>query len=123
MARTRWHLAGWERSLCGGLPASPRVGVAEKGFSAYPLDSTRARASRTWRGTGRQGSLRLAEWFGAFSGKPDLAAQVSVWGALDECVAGLRDIVAGGAKFLMLNPVFDELEHLERFASEIAPKL
>jgi hypothetical protein len=26
-------------------------------------------------------------------------------------------------RFLMLNPVFDELEQLERFPSEIAPKL
>src|SRR2546421_466470 len=32
-------------------------------------------------------------------------------------------IVAAGVGFLMLNPVFDELEHLELFASRIAPKL
>jgi hypothetical protein len=31
--------------------------------------------------------------------------------------------VAAGARLVMLNPVFDEMEHLERFAAEIAPKL
>jgi hypothetical protein len=31
--------------------------------------------------------------------------------------------VAAGAGLLMLNPVFDELEQLESFASEIGPKL
>ena len=31
--------------------------------------------------------------------------------------------MTGGAKFLILNPVFDELEQLELFAAEIAPKL
>jgi hypothetical protein len=31
-------------------------------------------------------------------------------------------VVAAGAGFLMLNPVFDEMEHLDRFV-EIAPRL
>lgn len=66
---------------------------------------------------------RLADWFGAFYGKPELAERVSVWGAPEECVDRLAEIVAGGAKFLILNPVFDEMEQLEQFASEIAPKL
>ncbi len=66
---------------------------------------------------------RLAEWFGAFYGRPELAAQVAVWGDVPECVERLREIVAGGAGYLMLNPVFDEREHLERFATEIAPRL
>ena len=66
---------------------------------------------------------RLADWFGAFYGKPDLAAQVSVWGDVDTCAAGLRQVQEAGAEFLMLNPVFDELEHLERFAADLAPQL
>lgn len=76
------------------------------------IDPDRARAVR-----------RLSEWFGAFYGNPDLAERVSVLGGVEECVDRLREIIAGGARFLILNPVFDELEHLERFASEIAPKL
>jgi alkanesulfonate monooxygenase SsuD/methylene tetrahydromethanopterin reductase-like flavin-dependent oxidoreductase (luciferase family) len=66
---------------------------------------------------------RLAEWFGAFYGRPQLAAEVSVWGSPDDCAAGLRAVVAGGARILMLNAVFDELDQLEAFAAELAPRL
>lgn len=66
---------------------------------------------------------RLADWFGAFYGKPGLAEQVSVWGDAEACLAELRRIVDGGAQFLMLHPVFDEEEHLEIFANDIGPRL
>ena len=87
-----------------GFPLGKRVYIA--------VDHDRARAGR-----------RLAEWFGAFYGKPELAAEVSVWGDPGECVDRLAEITAAGVGFLMLNPVFDELEQLEQFASRIAPKL
>jgi probable F420-dependent oxidoreductase len=86
------------------FPLGKRVYIA--------IDRDRARAGR-----------RLAEWFGAFYGKPELAAEVAVWGDAGECVDRLAEIVAAGVGFLMLNPVFDESEHLEQFASRIAPKL
>jgi probable F420-dependent oxidoreductase len=85
------------------FPIGKRVYIA--------VDADRARAGR-----------RLAEWFGAFYGKPELAEQVCVWGDAAQCADGLREVVEGGAQFLMLNPVFDELEHLDRFA-ELAPKI
>lgn len=66
---------------------------------------------------------RLAEWFGAFYGKPELAQQVAVWGDPQACLDALAPVLTAGATMLLLNPVFDELEHLERFAVEIAPKL
>ena len=86
------------------FPLGKRVYIA--------VDRDRARAGR-----------RLAEWFGAFYGKPELAAEVSVWGDPGECLDRLSEITAAGVGFLMLNPVFDELEHLDQFASEIAAKL
>jgi probable F420-dependent oxidoreductase len=86
------------------FPVGKRVYIA--------IDQDRARAGR-----------RLAEWFGAFYGKPELAAEVAVWGDAGECVARLSEIIAAGVGFLMLNPVFDELDHLEQFASQVAPKL
>jgi alkanesulfonate monooxygenase SsuD/methylene tetrahydromethanopterin reductase-like flavin-dependent oxidoreductase (luciferase family) len=76
------------------------------------LDPDRERAGR-----------RLAEWFGAFYGRPELAAQVAVFGGRDECLAGLSAVVAAGARLLLLNPVFDELEQIEAFAAEILPAL
>jgi probable F420-dependent oxidoreductase len=85
------------------FPIGKRVYIA--------VDGDRDRATR-----------RLADWFGAFYGKAELAAQVCVWGDAAQCADGLREIVAGGAQFLMLNPVFDELEQLERLA-ELASKI
>jgi len=66
---------------------------------------------------------RLAEWFGAFYGRPELAERVSVWGDAHACVEGLAEVVDAGARFLAVNPVFDELDHLERLAAEIGPAL
>lgn len=93
-----------DRGGRGGFRIGKRVYIA--------IDRDRERAGR-----------RLADWFGAFYGKPELAAQVSVWGDVEMCVAGLRQVQEAGAEFLMLNPVFDEMDQLERFAAELAPKL
>ena len=65
-----------------------RAILAERGrdASSFPIgkrvylaiDRDRARAGK-----------RLAEWFGAFYGRPALAEEVSVWGDVDTCVEGL----------------------------------
>ena len=86
------------------FPVAKRVYVA--------LDADRARAGR-----------RLAEWFGAFYRRPELAHEVSVWGSVDEVADGLRAVTAAGAGMLLLNPVFDEEEQLERLAADLAPRL
>jgi probable F420-dependent oxidoreductase len=66
---------------------------------------------------------RLGDYFGAFYGRFHLAAEVSVWGSVDQCVAGVREVIAAGARLVMLNPVFDELEQLETLAAEVVPRL
>jgi probable F420-dependent oxidoreductase len=86
------------------FPVAKRVYIA--------VDADRTRAAR-----------RLAEWFGGFYHRPQLAEEVSVWGSVEEGAEGLRAVVAAGARLLMLNPVFDDEEQLERFASELAPRL
>ena len=86
------------------FPIGKRVYIA--------IDPDRARAGK-----------RLAEWFSAFYGRPQMAEEVSVWGPPEECVERLREVMAAGARLLLLNPVFDEMEHLEQFASVIAPRL
>ena len=99
------------RRLCGESSRDPAtLDVGKRVYMA--IDRDRDRAGR-----------RLAQWFGAFYGRPALAAEVSVWGSSDEVAEGLRAVVAAGARLLMLNPVFDELEHLEAFAAEIATRL
>jgi probable F420-dependent oxidoreductase len=76
------------------------------------LDEDRARAER-----------RLRDWIGFRYKNPDLASRVAVWGGPQECLDGLAVVVEAGARHLLLHPVFDELEHLERLAADVVPRL
>jgi probable F420-dependent oxidoreductase len=86
------------------FPISKRVYVA--------LDDNRERAE-----------ARLREWFGARYKNADMAARVSIWGGVAEVVDKLGELVRAGAQHFLLNPVFDDLQHLERLASEVMPRL
>ncbi|WP_116204302.1 LLM class flavin-dependent oxidoreductase [Amycolatopsis circi] len=50
-------------------------------------------------------------------------AAVPVAGTVDDCAAGLREVVAAGAQLLLLNPLFDELGQMHRLAAEVLPRL
>lgn len=76
------------------------------------VDADRERAAR-----------RLREWFGVYYGSAELADKVALWGSRDECIEQLGEIIAAGAEFLVLNPVFDLREHLEVLAGEIIPRI
>ena len=66
---------------------------------------------------------RLREWSAQYYGTADLADRVGVWGSPDECVEQLNEIVAAGARLLLLNPVFDLPDHLELFAEKLIPHI
>ena len=76
------------------------------------VDNDKARAGR-----------RLQEWFGRVYGDGEMAARVCVWGSVAECMEQLAEVVTGGAQFILLNPVFDQLEHVELLAKELIPHL
>jgi len=76
------------------------------------VDTDRDRAER-----------RLREWFGLRYKNAEWAARVSIWGGPAECTDKLAALVQAGAQHLLLNPVFDELEHLELLAQEVIPYL
>jgi alkanesulfonate monooxygenase SsuD/methylene tetrahydromethanopterin reductase-like flavin-dependent oxidoreductase (luciferase family) len=86
------------------FPISKRVYLA--------VDDDRPRAER-----------RLRDWFGMRYKNADMASRVSIWGNRAECTDKLGEIVRAGARHLLLNPVFDEMEHLELLASDVIPKL
>jgi hypothetical protein len=46
-----------------------------------------------------------------------------VFGPPDGCVNGLRSVGAAGAETILLNPMFDEAEQMERLAAEVMPHL
>jgi probable F420-dependent oxidoreductase len=56
----------------------------------------------------------------SFFGLPDLTP-VAVFGPPDACVEGLRQVAAAGAGRILLNPLFDEAEQMERLAAEVMP--
>jgi hypothetical protein len=38
-------------------------------------------------------------------------------------VRGLREVAAAGAGMILLNPLFDDAEQMERLAAEVVPEL
>jgi alkanesulfonate monooxygenase SsuD/methylene tetrahydromethanopterin reductase-like flavin-dependent oxidoreductase (luciferase family) len=86
------------------FPISKRVYLA--------LDDNRDRAEK-----------RLREWFGARYKNADMAPRVSIWGGVAEVVDKIGELVRAGAQHFLLNPVFDDMEHLERLASDVMPRL
>jgi probable F420-dependent oxidoreductase len=76
------------------------------------IDNDRARAER-----------RLRDWFGTRYKNADMASRVSIWGNRAECADKLGELVRAGARHLLLNPVFDEMDQMELMASDVIPKL
>jgi alkanesulfonate monooxygenase SsuD/methylene tetrahydromethanopterin reductase-like flavin-dependent oxidoreductase (luciferase family) len=48
---------------------------------------------------------------------------VALAGAPSECTAGLRDVAAAGAEMILLNPLVDDAEQIERLAGEVIPAI
>jgi hypothetical protein len=46
-----------------------------------------------------------------------------VWGTPDACVRGVQDVANAGAELILLNPLFDDQEQMERLAAEVVPQL
>ena len=76
------------------FPISKRVYIA--------LDDDHSRAEK-----------RIRNWFGRRYGDADMGSRVAVWGDADNCARGLAEIIQAGAQMLMLNPMFDHLDHLK----------
>ncbi|MBO0911470.1 MAG: TIGR03619 family F420-dependent LLM class oxidoreductase [Acidobacteria bacterium] len=61
----------------------------------------------------------LRKWFGAFYGKPEMADQVAVWGSAERIRGEISRLKLAGVNHLLLNPVFDEENQLERLSNEV----
>ncbi|MCH7736437.1 MAG: TIGR03619 family F420-dependent LLM class oxidoreductase, partial [Chloroflexi bacterium] len=66
---------------------------------------------------------RLREWFGKRYGNADMASQVAVWGSTAKVTEELAKVTGAGAEMVLLNPAFDDMEHLEVLAEEVIPNL
>ncbi len=74
-------------------------------------------------GNKERGEKRIREWFARRYKNADLGPRVSIWGSAAECTEKIQEIVRAGAQFIVFNPMFDEMEHLEACAKEIMPHL
>jgi probable F420-dependent oxidoreductase len=61
----------------------------------------------------------LDEQYGYFGIKG--LAPVAVSGRPEACIKGLREVADAGAEMILLNPLFDDLEQMERLAAEVVP--
>ena len=86
--------------------------IAKRVYLAVDDDAARARQ--------RIGDA-LHKLYGYF-GLRDLVA-VAVFGPPAACVQGLREVAEAGAEMILLNPLFDEAEQMERLAAEVVPQL
>jgi probable F420-dependent oxidoreductase len=85
--------------------------IAKRVYIAVDDDADRARE-------------RVRATLRAFYGDavPDLTP-VAVVGPPEVCARGLREIIDAGAERVLLNPMFDEAEQMERLVAEVVPQL
>lgn len=101
----------WLRSLLDEAGRDPKTfPISKRVYIA--VDDDRARAER-----------RLREWFGARYRNADMAPRVAIYGSRAECIDKLRELVRSGAQHLLMDPVFDHMEHMELLARDVVPNL
>jgi alkanesulfonate monooxygenase SsuD/methylene tetrahydromethanopterin reductase-like flavin-dependent oxidoreductase (luciferase family) len=54
---------------------------------------------------------------------PNFVADICVWGSPQQCAEGLQGVVAAGAEMIVLNPIADFLDQIERLGNEVMPLL
>jgi len=86
--------------------------IAKRVYLAVDDDAARARDRLS------MALQRLYRFFGVGDLTP-----VAVSGPPAACVEGLRAVADAGAEMILLNPLFDEAEQMERLAAEVMPHL
>ncbi len=92
----------------GHAPGAFKVG--KRVYLAVDSDTARAQS-------------RLREWFGTtYPGRdPAMVDSLAVWGRPEDCLDQLCPLLESKPDYIVLNPVFDELEQLDVLASDLAP--
>jgi probable F420-dependent oxidoreductase len=66
---------------------------------------------------------RLREWFGMFYGKPEMADRVAAWGSPQHIADEIIRLKQAGVSHVLLNPLFDEEEQMERLAQDVLTRV
>jgi len=104
------EIVGDELAAAGRDRAGFRI--AKRVYIAVEDDAARAR---------ERVDAGLQRLYGHF-GLRDLTA-VAVFGTPDDCRRGLREVADAGAELIMLNPLYDDAEQMERLAAEVVPEV
>jgi hypothetical protein len=48
---------------------------------------------------------------------------VAVTGTAADCIAGLQQVADAGAQLILVNPLFDIADQMERLAADVIPKV
>ena len=86
--------------------------IAKRVYLAVDDDPGRARSRLS------DALQRMYNVFGAGDLTP-----VTVFGPPDACIEGLNAVAAAGAEMILLNPLFDEADQMERLAAEVMPHI
>ncbi len=121
IARSMRHADGWMGAGSGPLADFPRkvalvqshLAEAGRDPASFPIskrlylavDDDESRALR-----------RLREWFGYYYGNADNAEHAAIWGSAAKIGELLEEWTEMGVNEVLLNPVFDMEDHLERLA-------
>ena len=66
---------------------------------------------------------RLRAWFGMFYGKPEMADSVAVWGSPQQIADEIIRLKQAEVSHVLLNPLFDEEEQMERLAQDVLTRV
>ena len=83
-------------------------------------------SKRVYIAVAQDGSLakgHLENFFGVVYGNPERGPKLGVWGTVDQCVEGLREVLLMEPDLVLLTPVFDHIAQMEILAHEVIPKL
>jgi probable F420-dependent oxidoreductase len=86
--------------------------IAKRVYIAVDDDRDRAR---------RRIAEALDRLYGYFGMKG--IEKVGVAGTPDDCVRELREVETAGAQLILLNPLFDDAQQMDRLAAEVVPRL
>jgi probable F420-dependent oxidoreductase len=86
-------------------------GIAKRVYVAVDDDPERAR---------RRMSDALIAFYGEFG---QTLLPVAVTGTAADCIAGVQQVADAGAQLILLNPLFDTADQMERLAQDVKPKV
>lgn len=86
--------------------------IAKRIYIAVDDDADRAR---------NRISVELDRMYGFFGAKNLLP--VAVAGTVEDCVRGVQEVADAGAEMILLHPLYDDAQQMERLSAEVIPRL